>query len=57
MHDIVFRGGTVVDGTGSPARQADVAVEGGLIIEVGPAIRGSTRRSIDAAGLARSGPR
>ena len=29
MHDLVIRGGTVVDGTGAPARQADVAIDGG----------------------------
>ena len=30
MHDLVIRGGTVVDGTGSKAFQADVAIDGGL---------------------------
>ena len=34
-HDLVIRGGTVVDGTGAPARTADVAVDGGLIAAVG----------------------
>jgi N-acyl-D-aspartate/D-glutamate deacylase len=28
MHDLVIRGGTVVDGTGAAARVADVAVDG-----------------------------
>lgn len=32
---IVFRGGTVYDGTGSPGRLADVRVEGGYVKEVG----------------------
>src|SRR5690606_14311922 len=35
MHDLVIRGGTVVDGTGAAAITADVAVEGGVITEVG----------------------
>ena len=35
MHDLVIRGGTLVDGTGAPARAADVAVDDGRITEVG----------------------
>ncbi len=31
MHDIVIRGGFLVDGTGAPAREADVAIVGGVI--------------------------
>ncbi len=50
MHDLVIRGGTVVDGTGAPARTADVAVTDGLITEVG-AVDGRARREIDADGL------
>ena len=34
-HDLVIRGGNVVDGTGAPARTADVAVDDGVITEVG----------------------
>ena len=35
MHDLVIRGGTVVDGTGSAPREADVAVDSGRITTVG----------------------
>ncbi|HUO48874.1 MAG TPA: amidohydrolase family protein [Acidimicrobiales bacterium] len=48
MHDLVIRGGTVVDGTGSPARTADVAVDGGVVVEVGRA--GPGRRELAADG-------
>jgi len=50
-HDLVIRNASVVDGTGAPARRADVAVSGDLIIAVGPNIRGSAAREIDADGL------
>ena len=35
MHDLVIKGGTVVDGTGAPARTADVAITDGVVTEVG----------------------
>ncbi len=50
MHDLVIRGGTVVDGTGAPPRPADVAVDGGLVTEVGT-VEGAGSRTIDADGL------
>ncbi len=50
MHDIVVRGGTVVDGSGTPPRTADVAIDDGLVIEVGPDV-GRGRREIDATDL------
>lgn len=49
MLDLVIRGGTVIDGTGQPARTADVAVEGGCIVEVGR-VTGPARQVIDADG-------
>lgn len=49
MFDTVIRGGTVVDGTGAPAREADVALLGGKIAAVGPNL-GPGREEIDARG-------
>src|ERR1019366_4623070 len=50
MHDLVIRGGMVVDGTGAPPRRADVAVDGDKISAVGD-IAAKGRREIDATGL------
>jgi N-acyl-D-aspartate/D-glutamate deacylase len=52
MHDLVVRDGMLVDGTGGPARRADVAVDDGIIAAVvdhrtGRAGRG--RREVDAS--------
>ncbi len=49
-HDLVIRGGTVVDGTGAPARRADVAVDGDRITAVGEVDAGGAARVIDAEG-------
>ena len=46
----MIRGGTVVDGTGAPARRADVAIDGDRIVEVGEVDRVGARRVIDAEG-------
>jgi N-acyl-D-aspartate/D-glutamate deacylase len=48
-HDLVIRGGTVVDGTGAPARRADVAISDGLVAAVGTDV-GEATRTIDARG-------
>ncbi len=48
--DLVVRGGTVVDGSGGPPRSADVAVDDGIIVEVGR-VSGRGRRELDADGL------
>jgi len=47
--DLVIRSGTVIDGTGSAPRTADVAVAGGRIVEVG-SVGAKGRREIDADG-------
>jgi N-acyl-D-aspartate/D-glutamate deacylase len=49
MHDVVIRGGTVVDGTGAPARVADVAIDGDRITTVGE-ITDPGSREFDARG-------
>ena len=49
MHDLVIRGGTVVDGTGAARFVADVAVNGGVITAVGH-ISAQGREEIDATG-------
>src|SRR4051812_13080419 len=50
MLDLVIRNGTVIDGSGSPRRIADVAVQDGKIAAVGPKL-GAGTREIDAGGL------
>ncbi len=49
MHDVVIRGGTVIDGTGGAARSGDVAIAGGRIVEVGR-VTGRARREVAADG-------
>src|SRR5947209_20353280 len=48
--DVVLRGGTVVDGTGAPARRADVALRGARIVAVGEFQAEPGARVIDVAG-------
>ena len=49
MHDLVIRGGTVVDGTGCEPFVADVAVDGNRITAVGSDL-GPGRTELDAKG-------
>src|ERR1700738_4089490 len=50
MDDLLVRGGTLVDGTGGPARPADVRVRGGRIAEIGSGLRPDGERVLDASG-------
>ena len=50
MHDLVIRGGKVIDGTGAPARELDVVVDGDQIVAMGEGL-GPGQREIDAKGL------
>jgi N-acyl-D-amino-acid deacylase len=49
-HDLVIRGGFIVDGTGAPGRTGDIAVSGGRIAEVGT-VTGRGTREVDAREL------
>ena len=51
MHDLVIQGGTVVDGTGTPARIADITVSDGVITGVGDHRGEAAARTVDAEGL------
>src|SRR5687767_1189125 len=44
-NDLLLRNGTVVDGTGAPARRADIGIANGKIVAPGPA-----KRTIDVEG-------
>jgi N-acyl-D-amino-acid deacylase len=50
MHDIVIRGGTIVDGTGKSRFTGDVGISRDQISEVGGKL-GPGRREMDASGL------
>jgi len=50
QHDLVIRGGTIVDGSGNPSFVGDVAIDGEWISAVG-VVPGQGRREVDARGL------
>lgn len=50
MFDLKITGGTIVDGTGQARFEGDVAIQDGVIVEVGARIEGEARETIDATG-------
>lgn len=50
-HDLVIRGGTIVDGTGRARYVGDVAVSNGVLTQVGGTVIGEGAQEIDASGL------
>jgi N-acyl-D-aspartate/D-glutamate deacylase len=50
MHDLVLKGGQVIDGTGQPRRRADVAITDGQVVQIDDNV-GLAQRTIDVQGL------
>ena len=48
--DLLVRGGTVVDGTGAPARDADVRIRDGVVTEIGAGLAPDGETVVDASG-------
>ena len=48
-YDLKITGGTIIDGTGSPAREGDVAIKDGKIAAVGEA-PGKATATVEARG-------
>ena len=52
MADMLIKGGTVLDGDGGPARQADIRVADGVITQVAPdLVLRTNEKLVDATGL------
>jgi len=49
MYDLIIRNATIVDGTGTPSFNGDVAISGGKIAKVG-SVDGEAKRELDAQG-------
>lgn len=50
MHDLVIRGGTIIDGSGGARFKGDVAVDNGVITSVG-IVTAKGKKELDATGL------
>ena len=50
-YDLAIIGGSVIDGSGQPARRADVGISAGRIASIGTIARRDAREVIDATGL------
>ncbi|MEI6383663.1 MAG: amidohydrolase family protein [Betaproteobacteria bacterium] len=50
MHDLIIKGGTLIDGTGAASITSDVAIKDGCIVDIGK-ITSKANRAINADGL------
>src|ERR1700737_3118224 len=51
-HDVLIRGGLLLDGTGAAGRPGDIAIRDGRIAAIGGELRGEAATDLDAPGLA-----
>ena len=51
MYDLLLKGGRIYDGSGMPSYYADVAIDGGKIVEIGR-LNGGAKRTLNVDGLA-----
>ncbi|HKN46899.1 MAG TPA: D-aminoacylase [Candidatus Polarisedimenticolia bacterium] len=51
LYDLILRGGRIVDGTGAPWFEGDVAIRGDRIVAIGRLERAAAKRTIDVRGL------
>ena len=51
MFDLKITNGTIVDGTGAPRFVGDIAIQNGVVVEIGSELSGDARETIDATGL------
>jgi len=49
--DLIIRGGSLIDGSGSPATKTDIGIKGNRIVFVGNSAGRKSKREIDATGL------
>ena len=49
--DLIIRGGSLIDGSGSPATKTDIGIQGDRIVFVGNRAGRKSKREIDATGL------
>ena len=49
--DLIIRGGSLIDGSGSPATKTDIGIRGDRIVLVGNSTGRKSQREIDATGL------
>jgi N-acyl-D-amino-acid deacylase len=49
--DVLIKGGQLLDGTGAPARRADLGLRGDTIVEIGDLSSSFARQVIDATGM------